>query len=113
MGPRWPGSTCSSFAFLMRSKLRVGAEVAGRAAMNLSGRRTKPPAPDQILPGIVASERRMLTAVYQPADVYAGELVIALGMIDHGTTTAVDTSQVQHTPEHTYACIRPLQESGL
>ena len=25
-----------------------------------------------------------LTAVYQPADVYAGELVTALGMIDHG-----------------------------
>src|SRR5205823_9082747 len=54
-----------------------------------------------------------LTAVYQPADVYAGELITALGMIDHGTTTAVDTSQVQHTPEHTDAGIRPLQESGL
>ena len=27
-------------------------------------------------------------------------------MIDHGTTTAVDTSQVQHTPEHTDAGIR-------
>jgi cytosine/adenosine deaminase-related metal-dependent hydrolase len=54
-----------------------------------------------------------LTAVYQPADVYAGELVTALGMIDHGTTTAVDTSQVQHTPEHTDAGIRALQESGL
>src|SRR5438270_1800289 len=34
-------------------------------------------------------------------------------MIDHGTTTAVDTSQVQHTPEHTDAGIRALQESGL
>jgi hypothetical protein len=34
MGPRWPGSACKSFAFLMRSKLRVGAEVAGRAVMN-------------------------------------------------------------------------------
>jgi 5-methylthioadenosine/S-adenosylhomocysteine deaminase len=54
-----------------------------------------------------------LTAAYQPADVYAGELVTALGMIDHGTTTAVDTSQVQHTPEHTDAGIRALQESGL
>jgi 5-methylthioadenosine/S-adenosylhomocysteine deaminase len=54
-----------------------------------------------------------LTAVYQPADVYAGELVTALGMIDDGTTTAVDTSQVQHTPEHTDAGIRALQESGL
>ena len=54
-----------------------------------------------------------LTAAYLPADVYAGELVTALGMIDHGTTTAVDTSQVQHTPEHTDAGIRALQESGL
>jgi len=31
-----------------------------------------------------------LTAVYQPADVYAGELVTALGMIEHGTTTNPD-----------------------
>jgi 5-methylthioadenosine/S-adenosylhomocysteine deaminase len=54
-----------------------------------------------------------LTAAYQPADVYAGELVTALGMIEHGTTTAVDTSQVQHTPDHTDAGIRALQESGL
>jgi 5-methylthioadenosine/S-adenosylhomocysteine deaminase len=54
-----------------------------------------------------------LTAAYLPADVYAGELITALGMIDHGTTTAVDTSQVQHTPEHTDAGIRALQESGL
>src|SRR5262249_3220962 len=54
-----------------------------------------------------------LTAVYQPSDVYAGTLVSALGMIDMGTTTAVDTSQVQHSPEHTDASIRALQESGL
>src|SRR5262249_44724145 len=54
-----------------------------------------------------------LTAVYQPPDVYAGTLVSALGMIDMGTTTAVDTSQVQHSPEHTDASIRALQESGL
>ena len=54
-----------------------------------------------------------LTAAYRPSDVYAGVLVTALGMIDAGTTTAVDTSQVQHTPEHTDAGIRALQESGL
>jgi 5-methylthioadenosine/S-adenosylhomocysteine deaminase len=54
-----------------------------------------------------------LTAVYQPSDVYAGTLVSALGMVDMGTTTAVDTSQVQHSPEHTDASIRALQESGL
>ncbi len=54
-----------------------------------------------------------LTAVYRPADVHAGTLVSALGMIDMGTTTAVDTSQVQHSPEHTDASIRALQEAGL
>jgi 5-methylthioadenosine/S-adenosylhomocysteine deaminase len=54
-----------------------------------------------------------LTAPYSPADVYAGTLVTALGMIDMGTTSAVDTSQVNHTPEHSDAGIRALQESGL
>jgi 5-methylthioadenosine/S-adenosylhomocysteine deaminase len=39
--------------------------------------------------------------------------VTALGMIDAGTTAAVDTSQVSHTPEHSDAGIRALQESGL
>jgi cytosine/adenosine deaminase-related metal-dependent hydrolase len=54
-----------------------------------------------------------LTAPYTAADVYAGTLISALGMIDMGTTTAVDTSQVNHTPEHSDAGIRALQESGL
>src|SRR5215470_11620171 len=52
-----------------------------------------------------------LTTPYMAADVYAGTLVSALGMIDMGTTTAVDTSQVNHTPEHSDAGIRALQES--
>jgi cytosine/adenosine deaminase-related metal-dependent hydrolase len=55
----------------------------------------------------------VLTARYGAADVYAGTLVSALGMIDMGTTAAVDTSQVNHTPEHSDAGIRALQESGL
>src|SRR5262245_1993765 len=54
-----------------------------------------------------------LTAPYRPSDVYAGTLVSALGMIDMGTTAAVDTSQVNHTPEHSDAGVRALQESGL
>jgi 5-methylthioadenosine/S-adenosylhomocysteine deaminase len=54
-----------------------------------------------------------LTARYQPADVYAGTLITALGMIDMGTTAAVDTSQVNHTPGHSDAGVRALQESGL
>lgn len=54
-----------------------------------------------------------LTSFYNADDAYAAALVSALGMIDMGTTSAVDTSQVCHTPEHTDACIRGLKESGM
>jgi cytosine/adenosine deaminase-related metal-dependent hydrolase len=54
-----------------------------------------------------------LTPFYQAEDAYAGELLTALGMINMGTTGLVDISQVSHTPEHTDACIRALQESGI
>jgi cytosine/adenosine deaminase-related metal-dependent hydrolase len=55
----------------------------------------------------------VLTPAYQPEDAYAGVLVTALGMIDMGTTAIVDISQVSHSPEHSDACIRALQESGI
>jgi len=55
----------------------------------------------------------VLTPAYEPDDAYAGELVNALGMIDTGTTTIVDISQVSHSPAHSDACIRALQEAGI
>jgi cytosine/adenosine deaminase-related metal-dependent hydrolase len=54
-----------------------------------------------------------VTPAYQAADAYAGMLVTALGMIDIGTTAIVDISQVSHSPEHSDALIRALQETGL
>jgi 5-methylthioadenosine/S-adenosylhomocysteine deaminase len=54
-----------------------------------------------------------LTPAYEPEDAYAGELVTALGMIEMGTTALVDISQVSHSPEHSDACIRALQDSGI
>jgi 5-methylthioadenosine/S-adenosylhomocysteine deaminase len=54
-----------------------------------------------------------LTLFYQAADAYAGVLVTALGLMDMGTTTIVDISQVSHTPEHSDACIHALQDSGI
>jgi 5-methylthioadenosine/S-adenosylhomocysteine deaminase len=54
-----------------------------------------------------------VTPAYQAADAYAGMLVTALGMIDTGTTAIVDISQVSHSPEHSDALIRALQETGL
>lgn len=54
-----------------------------------------------------------LTPAFEPADVYAGVLMTALGLIDMGTTAIVDLSQISHTPEHNDAGIRALQESGI
>jgi 5-methylthioadenosine/S-adenosylhomocysteine deaminase len=54
-----------------------------------------------------------LTLHYLPEDVYAGVLATALAMIDMGTTAIVDLSQISHSPEHSDAAIRALQESGI
>jgi 5-methylthioadenosine/S-adenosylhomocysteine deaminase len=54
-----------------------------------------------------------LTPAYSPSDAYAGVLITALGLMDMGTTTIVDISQVSHTPEHSDACIHALQDSGI
>jgi 5-methylthioadenosine/S-adenosylhomocysteine deaminase len=54
-----------------------------------------------------------LSPAFAPTEVHAGVLMTALGMIDMGTTTIVDLSQISHTPEHSDACVRALQESGI
>src|SRR5207253_706953 len=54
-----------------------------------------------------------LTPAYAPTDVYAGVLIAALGFIEMGTTAIIDLSQISHTPEHSDACIRALQEAGI
>jgi cytosine/adenosine deaminase-related metal-dependent hydrolase len=55
----------------------------------------------------------VLTPAYQPGDAYAGVLATALAMIDAGTTTIVDISQVSHSPEHSDAVVKALQEAGI
>jgi cytosine/adenosine deaminase-related metal-dependent hydrolase len=54
-----------------------------------------------------------LTPAYSAEDAYAGVLITALGLIDMGTTTIVDISQVSHTPQHSDACIQALRDSGI
>ncbi len=54
-----------------------------------------------------------LTAVYNPDDVYWGTYVSTLGMLDMGTTTALDISQVCHSPEHSDEGVRALKDSGM
>jgi 5-methylthioadenosine/S-adenosylhomocysteine deaminase len=54
-----------------------------------------------------------LTPAYSASDAYAGVLITALGLMDMGTTTIVDISQVSHTPEHSDACIHALRDAGI
>jgi 5-methylthioadenosine/S-adenosylhomocysteine deaminase len=53
-----------------------------------------------------------ITLQYEPADAYAGMLSTALALLDMGTTTMVDLSQVNHTPEHSDALIQALHDAG-
>ncbi len=50
---------------------------------------------------------------YRPEDVYAGNLVSALGALNAGVTTVLDWSHVQNTPQHTDAAIQALRDSGM
>ena len=54
-----------------------------------------------------------LTPAYSASDAYLGVLITALGLMDMGTTTIVDISQVSHTPEHSDACIHALKDAGI
>jgi 5-methylthioadenosine/S-adenosylhomocysteine deaminase len=49
---------------------------------------------------------------YDPEDCYISELVACLSQISEGVTTGTDTSQSNHTPEHTDAMIKGLMDSG-
>jgi cytosine/adenosine deaminase-related metal-dependent hydrolase len=49
---------------------------------------------------------------YDPEDCYIAELVSCLSEISQGITTGTDTSQANHSPEHTDAMIKGLMESG-
>jgi len=49
---------------------------------------------------------------YDPEDCYISQLVACLSEISEGITTGTDTSQANHTPEHTDAMIKGLMDSG-
>jgi cytosine/adenosine deaminase-related metal-dependent hydrolase len=49
---------------------------------------------------------------YDPEDCYIAQVVACLSEISQGITTGTDTSQANHTPEHTDAMIKGLMESG-
>jgi 5-methylthioadenosine/S-adenosylhomocysteine deaminase len=56
---------------------------------------------------------RTLAPAYRPEDVYAGNMVSAIGAIDAGVTTLLDWSHIQSSPAHTDAAVQALQDSGM
>lgn len=54
-----------------------------------------------------------LGPLYHPEDVYAGNLLGALSALDAGTTTLMDWSHVQNSPQHSEAAIAALRDSGI
>ncbi|HEY8471251.1 MAG TPA: amidohydrolase family protein [Natronosporangium sp.] len=54
-----------------------------------------------------------LSPAYRPEDVYAGNLVSAIGCLNAGITTVLDWSHIQFSPEITDAAIQALQETGI
>lgn len=53
-----------------------------------------------------------LTPVYRPEDVYISELVGGLSQLEAGVTTALDVSQIHHSPEHSDAAVEAMQVVG-
>ena len=57
--------------------------------------------------------QRNITQHYSAEDAYNGVLITALGMLDFGTTTMIDISQVSHSREHVDGNLQALKDSGM
>lgn len=56
---------------------------------------------------------RGLGPVYEPDDIYAGNLLGAVAALDAGTTTLLDWSHALNTPAHSDAAIAALRDAGI
>ncbi|MDB5650696.1 MAG: hypothetical protein JWL62_2216 [Hyphomicrobiales bacterium] len=66
-----------------------------------------------VLPDYDRDIQKNITQHYTAQDAYNGVLITALGMLDLGTTTMIDISQVAHTREHVDANLQALRDSGM
>ncbi len=57
--------------------------------------------------------QRTFGAKYTPDDVYAGDLLSALGAIESGVTCILDWSHIHNTPAHSDAAVKALFDSGV
>jgi 5-methylthioadenosine/S-adenosylhomocysteine deaminase len=82
-------------------------ETYGSVVQNIwtAGRITDPSDPNKIIWDLGR-------VPYDPEDCYFSQLVACLSEITQGITTGTDTSQSNHTPEHTDAMVKGLMDSG-
>jgi 5-methylthioadenosine/S-adenosylhomocysteine deaminase len=57
--------------------------------------------------------QRAFGTKYAPEDVYAGNLLSALGAIESGVTCILDWSHIHNSPAHTDAAVKALFDSGV
>lgn len=69
--------------------------------------------PDGSLDDYIRVVQRTFGAKLTPDDVYAADLISALGAIDSGVTCVLDWSHIHNSPEHTDAVIKGLKDSGV
>jgi cytosine/adenosine deaminase-related metal-dependent hydrolase len=69
--------------------------------------------PDGSLQDYIQVVQRKFGANFVPDDVYAADLLSALGCIESGVTTVLDWSHIHNSPEHTDAAVKGLRESGV
>jgi 5-methylthioadenosine/S-adenosylhomocysteine deaminase len=57
--------------------------------------------------------QRTFGAKFTPDDVYAGDLLSALGAIESGVTCILDWSHIHNSPDHSDAAVKALFDSGV
>jgi cytosine/adenosine deaminase-related metal-dependent hydrolase len=82
-------------------------ETYGSVVQNIwtAGRITDPADPNKVIWDLGR-------VPYDPEDLYISEVVTCLSQISEGITMGTDTSQANHSPEHTDAMIQGLMDSG-
>ncbi len=82
-------------------------ETYGSVVQNIwtAGRITDPADPNKVIWDLGR-------VPYDPEDLYISEVVTCLSQISEGITMGTDTSQANHSPEHTDAMIQGLTDSG-
>ena len=69
--------------------------------------------PDWSLAQYLTAVRVIMGDIYEPSDMYVGNLLGALDSLDSGTTTLFDWSHNNNSPDHADQAIQALKDSGI